>query len=207
LLFVICHSVKAGEWAQGFVMRTLLALIFGSLIAAAGLEAKDARPAEARSAAAEAADPNEAWREARLRPQDSRLADLLRDGVARSATFRALVNRLESGQVIVYLSTSLTLRSTLAGKLTWMTKAGAFRYVKATINANQTADQMIATLAHELQHALEVSDDLDVTDQRSMLALYKRIGRPSHSILVEAWETQAAHDAGVQVRRELLATL
>ena len=190
-------------------MRTLLALVFGSLIAATGLEAKDARPAEARSAEADAlaADPNETWREARLRPQDPRLADLLRAGVARSATFRALVNRLEAGNVIVYLSLSQTLRSSLAGKLTWMTRAGDFRYVKATLNADQSADHMIATLAHELQHALEVSADRDVTDQRSLLALYKRIGRPSHSGLAEAWETKAAQDAGVQVRRELLATL
>ena len=172
-------------------MRTLLALLVGSLIATSAL----------------AADPDESWREARLRPQEPRLAELLRAGVARSTTFRALVNRLESGNVIVYLSTSQTLRSSLAGKLTWMTKAGDFRYLKATISANQTADQMIATLAHELQHALEVSADLDVTDQRSMLALYKRIGRPSFSILVEAWETQAAQDAGLKVRRELLATL
>jgi hypothetical protein len=184
-------------------MRTLLALVFGSLIATTALAANpDASPAVARSAEAD-----ETWREARLRPQDPRLADLLRAGVARSATLRALVNRLESGNVIVYLSSSQTLKASLAGKLTWMTKAGDFRYVKATLNANQSADQMIATLAHELQHALEVSDDLDVTDQRSMLALYKRIGRPSYSVLVEAWETKAAQDAGFQVRRELLATL
>lgn len=172
-------------------MRTLLALVFGSLVATT----------------AAAANPEDAWREARIRPQDSRIADLLRTGVARSATFRSLVNRLESGQVIVYLSLSQTLKSSLAGKLTWMTRAGNFRYLKATINAEQTADQMIATLAHELQHALEVSADPGVTDQRSLLALYKRIGRPSHSGLAESWETAAAQDTGVQVRRELLATL
>ena len=171
-------------------MRTLLALVFGSLIATSAL-----------------ADPNEAWREARLRPQDPQSADLLREGVARSATFRALVNRLESGNVIVYLSLSLTLRPNLAGKLTWMTKAGNFRYLKATIKLEQSANQMIATLAHELQHALEVSADLDVTDQRSMLALYKRIGRPSHSGVAESWDTEAAQNTAVQVRRELLATL
>ena len=172
-------------------MRTLLALVFGTLIATTAL----------------AADPNENWREARLRPQDPRLADLLQAGVARSATFRTLVNRLESGNVIVYLSLSQTLRPGVAGKLTWMTKAGNFRYLRATIKLEQTANQMIATLAHELQHALEVSADLDVTDQRSMLALYKRIGRPSHSGLAESWDTEAAQDTGLQVRRELLATL
>lgn len=187
-------------------MRTLLALVFCSLIAAAGLEAKDARPAEARSAEADA-NPSEAWRQARLRPQDSRLAELLRDGAARSATFRSLINRLEAGNVVVYLALSPHLRSSLAGKLTWMAKAGAFRYVKATLNAGQTADQMIATLAHELQHALEVSADENVIDQRTLLALYKRIGRPSMSGLFDGWETEAAQRMAIQVRRELLATL
>ena len=183
-------------------MRTLLALIVGCLIATTGLEAREARDdgrAVARSA-------DEAWREARIRPQDPRLADLLRMGIARSATFRELVNRLESGNVIVYLSTS-QLRSSLAGKLTWMAKAGDFRYLKATLNIEQTADQMIATLAHELQHALEVSAEQEVVDQRSLLALYKRIGRPNSAGLIEAWETKAAQDAGIQVRRELLSAL
>jgi hypothetical protein len=171
-------------------MRTLLALLVGSLIATSAL----------------AAEPGQAWREARVRPQNPRLTDLLRTGVARSATFRELVNRLESGNVIVYLTTS-PLRSNLAGKLTWMTKAGNFRYLKATLNIEQSADQMIATLAHELQHALEVSEEQEVTDQRSLLALYQRIGRPNRSGLLEAWETQAAQDAGIQVRRELLSAL
>ena len=172
-------------------MRTLLALVVSSVIATTAL----------------AASPDESWREARIRPQDARIAELLKAGMARSATFRALVQRLETGNVIVYVSLSQSLRSNLAGRLTWITKAGNFRYLRATLNVEQTANQMIATLAHELQHALEVSADPDVGDQRSLLALYKRIGRPSQSGLAEAWDTEAAQDAGLQVRRELLSAL
>lgn len=158
------------------------------------------------STSAFATAPDETWRDARIRPQDPRLADHLRAGVARSATFRAIVNRLEAGNLIVYVALSSTMRSTLAGKLTWMTRGGAFRYVKATINTEQSADQIIATLAHELQHALEVSHDASVIDQRSMLRLYQRIGRPSVLGIDAAWETAAAQETGVQVRRELLAS-
>jgi hypothetical protein len=182
-------------------MRTLIALLVGCLIsttASAGLP--DDSRAEARSAEAD-----QVWREARIRPQDPRLADLLRAGVARSATFRAIVNRLEAGSLIVYVSLSPTMRSSLAGKLTWMTKAGGFRYLRATINTEQSFEQMIATLAHELQHALEVSDDDSVIDQRSLLSLYKRIGRPSVSGISQGWETVAAQETGFQVRRELIA--
>jgi hypothetical protein len=169
-------------------MRTLIALVAASMIATHAV-----------------AVPVDAVHEARIRPQDPRLIQLLRTGAARSATFRALVDRLEAGNVIVYISLSQQLKSSIAGKLTWMTKAGSFRYLRATINAEQTADQMIATLAHELQHALEVSADEEVTDQRSLLALYQRIGRPSQSGLAAAWDTEAAQDAGYRVRRELVS--
>ena len=182
-------------------MRTLIALLCGCLISSSNLAAVlDDSLAAARSAEAE-----ETWREARIRPQDPRLTDLLRDGVARSATFRSLVTRIEAGNVFVYLSLSPVMKSTLAGKLTWITNAGKFRYLRATINTEQSFDQMIATLAHELQHAVEVSADSSVTDQRSLQELYKRIGRPSFGGIIAGWETEAAQQTGLQVRRELTA--
>lgn len=177
-------------------MRTLLALLVGVVTCTNATAANpDAGRAEARSAKTES----------RLRPQDPRLAALLRAGAARSATFRSLVDRLEAGRVIVYISLSRTLHPNLAGRLTWLTSAGRFRYLKATLNAGQHADQMIATLAHELQHALEVSEDTGVVDQRSLLALYRRIGRPSAPGQTASWETEAARAMGYQVRRELIS--
>ena len=180
-------------------MRTLLALLVGCMIVTP-------YPTEAHHATTEAAAPDELWRQARIRPQDPRLADLIRTGADRSATFRAIVNRLEAGNLIVYVSLSPNMKAALAGKLTWMTKSGAYRYVKATINTEQTSDQMIATLAHELQHALEVHDDDSVVDQRSLMGLYKRIGRPSSSGPIAGFETVAAPETGFRVRRELVAS-
>jgi hypothetical protein len=170
-------------------MRTLLAVVVGCLI----------------STSAFATGFDDTWREARIRPQDPRLAELLRTGTHRSPTLRDIVRRLEAGNLFVYVSLTPNMRSSLAGKLTWMTKSGAFRYVKASINTEQSADQMIATLAHELQHALEVGGDEDVVDQRSLMGLYKRIGRPSVSGAVPGFETVAAQETGFQVRRELTA--
>ena len=170
-------------------MRTLIAVLVGCLISSSTL----------------AADPLEAWREARIRPQEPRLIDLLRDGVARSATLRSLVTRIEAGNVFVYISLSPLMKPALAGKLTWITNAGKYRYLRATINTEQSLDQMIATLAHELQHAVEVSDDKSVTDQRSLQELYKRIGRKSFAGVSSGWETEAAQETGFQVRRELTA--
>jgi predicted transcriptional regulator len=166
-------------------MRHLLALVMCSLISTTAFA--------------------ESWREARVRPQDPRLVTLLRQGVERSPTLRALVDRIEASNVFVYIGLSPLMKSNLAGKLTWMTRSGDYRYLRATINTEQNADQMIATLAHELQHVVEVIEEELVSDQRSLQELYKRIGRPSISGVGAGWETEAAQQTGLRVRRELVA--
>jgi hypothetical protein len=129
----------------------------------------------------------------------------LQEGAARSATFKALVDRIETGDVIVYLAVSPLLKSSLSGSLTWMTQAGGYRYVRASISPDLLFDQMIATVAHELQHAVEVVEDKTVTDEDGLVRLYRRIGHQSTHASPTGWETVAAQQAGWQVRRELVS--
>ncbi len=141
---------------------------------------------------------------ARIRPQDQRSISVLREGMARSETFRRLVETIEAGNVFVYVHVSPLMKSSLAGKLTWMTQAGPYRYLRATLSTDLTNDLTIATLAHELQHAVEVVSDALVVDEKSLASLYKRIGHPSRAAASSGWETIAAQEAGFQVRRELV---
>ena len=140
----------------------------------------------------------------RLRPQSAYVAALLKAGIARSATMRSLVDRIEAGNVIVYIAVNPLLKSNLSGGLTWMTSAGAFRFVRASISRDLTPDQMIATLAHELQHAAEVAEDESVISEPTLVAMYRRIGVPSRAV-APGFETVAAQEMGFQVRRELTA--
>ena len=140
----------------------------------------------------------------RIRPQDARSTQFLRDGIARSATFRALVNRIEASHVFVYIQVSPFIRSTLAGQLTWMTQAGPYRYLRATLSPEQTSDQGIASLAHELQHAVEVLADERVVNEKTLVSLYQRIGQKSSAAIASGWETVAAQEAASRVRRELV---
>ena len=87
-----------------------------------------------------------------------------------------------------------------------MTRTGAYRYVRASISTDLTFNQMIATVAHELQHAVEVIEDETVSDEKSLVALYRRIGRQNSSAAPSRWETEAAQEAGFRVRRELIET-
>jgi hypothetical protein len=141
----------------------------------------------------------------RIRPQDSRTRQVLKEGSERSATFKALVDRIEASNVIVYVAVNPLLRSSLSGSLTWMTRAGEYRYVRASISPEMLFDQMIATVAHELQHAVEVIGDESVIDEKSLSALYKRIGHESQATVPSGWETVAAQETGWQVRRELVS--
>ncbi len=170
-------------------MRSVLCVVLCSVLSIANLFAEPAKK------------PHEGGE--RIRPQDTRSTQLLRDGIARSDTFRALVERLEASNVFVYVSVSPLMKSGLAGQLTWMTQAGPYRYLRATLSAELGTDQQIATLGHELQHAVEIADDDMVVCEKSMVALYRRIGQPSRAAN-SGWETLAAQETGYQVRRELV---
>ena len=170
-------------------MRWLLSIVFCSAVLISNVHA--AGPERSRDGGP------------RIRPQDPRSIQLLKDGIARSGTFRALVDRIESSNVFVYVTVTPFIKSSLAGQLTWMAQAGPYRYLRATLSADQTANQQIASLAHELQHAVEVVEDIKVEDEKTLIALYKRIGQPSRAAAVSGWETIAAQETGYRVRREL----
>jgi hypothetical protein len=139
----------------------------------------------------------------RIRPQDPRTARFLKDGLRRSATMRGLAERIEASNVIVYVGIDPMMRSSLTGALSLVTASGDFRYVRAHISGGQIPDLMIATLAHEFQHVVEVIDHPSVVDDESLVTLYRRIGVAGNDRRHASWETMAARDVGAQVRREL----
>ena len=138
----------------------------------------------------------------RVRPYDRRAAALVVEGLRRSDRLRALIDELEERNVIVYVQTMPSLKGRLAGSLTWMTATKGFRYVRVSLNPELRGAAAIATLAHELQHALEVANESSIVDAASLTLYYKRNG-----ISVRAhengWDTEAARTVGDEVRHDL----
>jgi hypothetical protein len=64
----------------------------------------------------------------------------------------------------------------------------------------------IATLGHELQHAVEIAEAPEVVDARSLARFYARVGSERTSGACRLFDTQAAVDIGWQVSRELRKT-
>jgi hypothetical protein len=137
-----------------------------------------------------------------VRATEARILAIVEEGVARSATFRRLVETLDASDVIVYLEPKFG-RGALAGYLAHrMVAAGPMRYLKIGLDLNGGRDRLVALVAHELQHAVEVAEVTAVRDSESMVHLFERAAIP----LVcgdGCYETRAALDVQEAVLAEL----
>jgi hypothetical protein len=137
-----------------------------------------------------------------LRAVDKRVSEAIAAGLGRSVTFASLVVALDRSDVIVYIETSRTLPSTLAGRMLIAAGPANQRYLRIQISATPGGVELISLIAHELQHALEVAASPDVRDEKSLITLYQAIGHGARG--QHKYDTVAAQNAGRQVRTELI---
>jgi hypothetical protein len=137
-----------------------------------------------------------------LRTEDRRLAAALMRGRDESPTFRAIVDRLDASDLIVYVSRG-ALRGETSASTQLLTTTGGYRYVRVTLELDPDSDVGVAMLGHELRHALELADAPWVVDEGAVLSLYKKIGYASCMRATPCYDTQDAVDAGRQVLAEL----
>ena len=135
-----------------------------------------------------------------VRPTSALGRELIAEGVARSATFRRLVQRLETSDVIVYVQMQPGLPTGVGAVLEFMTAAAQVRFVRVTLGSPNHRLILVSLLAHELQHAAEVADAPDVRTLTQFEALYRRIGHPTGH---NRYDSAAARFAGEAVRAEL----
>lgn len=138
----------------------------------------------------------------RLRPMDRKAAALLKAGKVRSATFRRLAESLERSDLIVWVAAGHMQHP---GQLQFIAATRYSRYVRVGVRLPGLENDLVSTLAHELQHALEIAGASEVTDHASLRRLYQRIGRGRPAGEVVEVETAAAQKIGMTVLNELLA--
>lgn len=140
----------------------------------------------------------------RLRPTDREMRQLLADGVATSASLRAIVERLDALDVVVYIGCA-RLPLGLDGRLTFVSAGGGLRYVTVGIAWDRRPSRRIAILGHELQHALEIAERPAIVDAASLAREYRHFGfsRAPAGGGRMAFDTTAAIDAGDRILREL----
>jgi hypothetical protein len=139
-----------------------------------------------------------------VRPADARSAAILLDGLRRSSTLRAIVEQIESRNVIVHIEMWAGLaKKGIAGRLTWVTAAARYRYVRVALSPMLSGNAAISILGHELQHVLEVGDDESIVDNATLSRYYAK-----HGIAVRGgldWDSESARDVGHEVLRDLVA--
>jgi hypothetical protein len=137
---------------------------------------------------------------ARVRAEDPALSALIRQAIDQSATFRGLVEAIQATDGIVYVIRGRCGHYVRACLLLWMANAGPNRMLRVVVdNSRQTDIETMASLGHELRHALEVLAEPSVRTGYGMLSLYKRNG----AVQGETFETEAAIAAGDAVYNEL----
>lgn len=139
----------------------------------------------------------------RVRAVDAKAADLLAHGAALSPVVANLVEQLEHSDLYVYIETGLLRDMGLRGmcgamRIVAATPAG--RFVRISIIVPGVQANLIAALAHELQHAVEVAADPTATDAESLLRCYRANGfrKPDGTYC-----TKAATSVTAIVRREV----
>lgn len=141
--------------------------------------------------------------EKHVRTTDPSLRALIREAVAGSPAIRTLVARLERSDVIVYVTREYVMPSLLEGHVTFMATSGGVRYLNIRLAWDRPPRRLVSTLAHELQHAVEIADAPWVVDEASMAREYERVGEPSMLYgSVRTFETRAAVLAGQRAWRE-----
>jgi hypothetical protein len=134
------------------------------------------------------------------------LRQLLSEGHDRSPTLRRVVSDLDASGWLVFIQPGpCPEKAAIACLLHVVARFENAPYLRVLVDHKRRhPNNVIATLAHELQHALEVVQARDVKDAATMRALFERIGTVrARSATFMAYETHAARRIGEQVRREL----
>jgi hypothetical protein len=136
------------------------------------------------------------------------MLQLFAEGGERSATFRDLVDTIDQSTGIVYVEFGYCAFGHLNGcLLPFVASLHSDRYLRVLVSPDthrRSHDQLIALVAHELRHVVEVIQHEEVVDVDSMEAMFRKIGTPLAGSS-RGYETSAARAAGDAVLLELLS--
>lgn len=139
-----------------------------------------------------------------LKPADAEMRRLMVDGYRRSETFRALVDAIHRSNAVVVVQYGQCGKGRFRSCVTDVAGDRRQRAIRIKIDTRTTDDRLIATVAHELSHALEILRDPDVFSAETTLNLYRKIGTGKcREGLSDACETDGALAAEARVLDEI----
>lgn len=135
----------------------------------------------------------------RVRSTHAYLRAMIDEAGVRSSTFRRIVDAIEATDGIVYVEHGVCKHGVRACLAVDVTAAAGYRILRVIVDARQPDWDVMASIGHELRHALEVLEDPGLMDMASVFQFYAQ----AHHEKDRPFETRAAIDAGFAVRNEV----
>ena len=134
-----------------------------------------------------------------VRSTDSSVAAVIERATRESATFRAMVDTIRAAHGIVYVQPGKCghgVRSCLVD----VVQAGERRMLWVKVDVRKTDRALMASIGHELRHAIEVLADPSIKSGPAMVHFYLRTATMGAG---RAFETPGAILAGDRVHAEI----
>jgi hypothetical protein len=136
-----------------------------------------------------------------VRSRHESLRAMITTASEQSVTFRRMVDTINASDGIVYIEVGVCQYGVRAC-LVRVGSAGQRRYIFVKVDIGRTDRKTMASIGHELRHAVEVLSNPGVNDLTSLYFLYKfKLDRGSFSFT--SFETTAAIEAGNAVADEI----
>jgi hypothetical protein len=82
---------------------------------------------------------------------------------------------LEASNEIAIVQPGVCAGGRIRSRLVSVERSRHDRHIRVKVDAHTNRDRLIVTNAHELQHAVEIAEHLEINDGPSMLGLYRHI--------------------------------
>jgi hypothetical protein len=135
----------------------------------------------------------------RVRSTTPAITAALVEAERRSPTFNALVRTIEGTDGIVYVERGRCRHGVHACLSHSITSGGGFRLLRIFVDSVDDVVELMATIGHELRHAIEILSEPSVRTAAAAYNFYSREAPTSRL----AFETPAAIRAGIAVGEEL----
>ena len=151
------------------------------------------------TAAHSAAEPVHEPGDLAVRSTDRSVAVLIERAERESPTFRSMVETIRSAKGIVYILPGRCghgVRSCLVD----VVPAGRHRILRVKVDVRKPDRELMASIGHELRHAIEVLGEPSIRSGNAMFLFYRRTATMGAG---RAFETPAAVLAGDTVGKEI----
>jgi hypothetical protein len=129
----------------------------------------------------------------RVRSRQGVTTTLLGNAYDRSPTVRSLIERILDSNATVIVQLGTCKNGRIRGCVVNVSGSWQARHIWITVDAHANENALLATIAHELQHAVEIAEHPDVYNAASVVRLYRRLAFGTcHDALSEECETERA---------------